>query len=173
MDPEQLRKVVLTAVLVLGAFVIVMGLRSVLPTLSEPPSTDQTSRITERTSPLGVQVPDMNSQVPAGVAKPTLLTAAAPDSPTSFRKFEMEIRNNEFVPNTVIVREGDTVRIDLVAIDRNYDFYLPYYALRQRIDKQQKRGVEFQALESGTFAFFCERCGGPSTGPVGKLIVVQ
>lgn len=173
MDPEQLRKIVLGAVVILGAFVLVMALRSALPAQPEPLLGNNIPSETRQISPLGVQVPDTNSQVPAGVARPTLLTAAAPDSPASFRKFEIQIRNNEFIPNSMIVREGDTVHIDLVAVDRNYDFYQPDYALRQKIDQQQKRGVEFQASLSGTFAFFCERCGGPSKGPVGKLIVVQ
>lgn len=123
----------------------------------------------------GVVVPDAtaSSTVPANVAKPKIVTEAAPGSTSKFRSFSLSVTGGKFVPETVIVNAGDTVHLDITASDKDYDFYQPDYGLSTVLPKGVKKVVEFQATSQDKYTFYCQSCGGPSKGPVGYVTVVK
>ncbi|MBI4086283.1 MAG: cupredoxin domain-containing protein [Candidatus Liptonbacteria bacterium] len=120
----------------------------------------------------GISVPNAtSSNVPANVAKPSIVTSAAPNSSASFRKFSISAGGGQFIPNTVIVNIGDTVHLDITAVDAGYDFTQPDYGFNIILPKGQAKVVEFQATAEGKYTFFCKACGGPAKGPVGYVVV--
>ena len=122
-----------------------------------------------------VTVPDASasSTVPANVAKPAIVTQAAPGSTSKFRSFSLSVTGGKFVPETVIVNAGDTVHINITATDKDYDFYQPDYGLSTSLPKGIQKVVEFQATAQDKYTFYCQACGGPSKGPVGYVTVVK
>lgn len=123
----------------------------------------------------GVVVPDASasSTVPANVAKPAIVTQAAPGSTSKFRSFSISVTGGKFVPENVIVNAGDTVHINITATDKDYDFYQPDYGLSTPLPKGVQKVVEFQATSRDKYTFYCQSCGGPSKGPVGYVTVVK
>lgn len=120
-----------------------------------------------------VAVPGTTSTVPADVAKPTVVTQAAPGATTNFRSFTIKVSGNAFSPNNVIANVGDTVHINITATDRDYDFYQPDYGLLTPLPKGITKVVEFQVTTPDKYTFYCKSCGGPSSGPVGYVTVVS
>ncbi len=117
-------------------------------------------------------VPDASSTVPANVAAPQLVTQASPNSQSNFRSFSLTVSGNEFTPNTVIVNVGDTVHLNIMAMDKDYDFTQPDTGLSQPLPKGVSKVVEFQATVEGKYTFYCKSCGGPAKGPVGYVTAV-
>ena len=108
--------------------------------------------------------------MPANVAAPSIV-AAANASGSAFRSFEIKVEGGHFTPDTVIVRQGDTVHIDVTGVDRAYDFTQPDYGFKTLLLKGQSKQIEFNASASGKFKFYCAACGGPDKGPVGYIII--
>ena len=94
-----------------------------------------------------------------------------PAGNVSYRSFNINVENNAFVPGTVIVKQGDTVNLEITAVDATYAFTQIDYGLNASIAKGTTRTIQFQALQTGNFTFFCGSCGGPSKGPVGHIII--
>lgn len=113
------------------------------------------------------------TSVTGGAAVPVAQAPAAPDSTASYRGFSISIAKNAYSPSTVIVNQGDTVNLSITARDGNYGFAQPDYGLNAAINKGQTKTIQFQALQSGKFTFYCGSCGGPSKGPVGYIIVTS
>jgi len=123
--------------------------------------------------PANVAVPDKGAtSAPSGVAVPAVQGAGDPSGSVSYRSFDISIKNNVFSPDTVIVNQGDTVDLEIDAVDANYAFTQPDYGFNAPIAEGKTQRIQFQALQSGNFTFYCSSCGGPSKGPVGHLIVV-
>jgi len=118
-----------------------------------------------------IQVPEKDSVVPEGVAKPTFTAPASAKTDADIRKFLIEAKGGEFIPSTVIVRQGDSVRIEVTAVDREYDFIQPDYGLRAVMRRGETKTIAFGATAPGKFIFYCERCGGPAKGPIGEIVV--
>lgn len=123
--------------------------------------------------PSNIVVPDITSNVPANVAKPKIITEAAKDVSAKFRAFSLSVSGNKFTPDTVIVNAGDTVRLDITAVDKGYDFSQPDYGLSSPLPKGVSKAIEFQANAADKYTFYCKNCGGPTSGPVGYIIVIQ
>lgn len=123
--------------------------------------------------PSGIVVPEKDStSTPANVAVPSVVTAAAPQGETKFRSFDLRMEGGKFIPDTVAVYVGDTVHINISAVDKDYDFVQPDYGFRSVLPKGQTRVLEFQATTEGKYILYCEKCGGPENGPVGYIVVV-
>ena len=124
--------------------------------------------------PLGITVPDAESEgVGNEIARPELVAAAGPGTLAKFRRFSLRMENNQFVPATVVVGRGDSVMLNLSAIDRAYAFTLPDYGINVEVAQGETRSVRFGASAADKFMFYCGSCGGPTSGPVGYLIVVN
>lgn len=119
-----------------------------------------------------IAVPDTSSNVSADVAKPTIVTPAAPGVTSKFRSFPISVSGNNFSPKEVIVNIGDTVNLKITAADKDYDFYQPDNGLSMPLPKGVPKTVEFQATGAFKYTFYCKSCGGPDKGPVGYVTVV-
>lgn len=128
--------------------------------------------VTREPAPQNIVVPNQNTKnVPQNVALPDVVT---PSSPTSnLRSFEIKVQNNEFVPNTVIVKLNDLTQINITAVDKNYDFTQPDYGIKLAIPQGQTKVLKLTVSATGKFTFYCASCGGPTTGPIGYLVVAN
>jgi heme/copper-type cytochrome/quinol oxidase subunit 2 len=123
--------------------------------------------------PADAVAPDKGAtSTPANVAVPAIQGAGDPAGNVSYRSFNIGIQNNAYTPGTVIVDQGDTVNLELTAVDAAYGFDQPDYGFNTAIPKGKTQTIQFQALSPGNFTFYCASCGGPSSGPVGHIIVV-
>jgi heme/copper-type cytochrome/quinol oxidase subunit 2 len=123
--------------------------------------------------PADATVPDKGaSSTPANVAVPVVQGVGDPAGNVEYRSFNITIQGGAYSPDTVIVNQGDTVNLDLTAVDATYGFDQPDYGFNTAIPKGKTQTIQFQALQSGNFIFYCASCGGPSKGPVGHIIVV-
>ena len=122
----------------------------------------------------GVVVPEPGGAVPEGVAKPEGVQPTLPGSLVDRRNIqEIKVVGDKFEPDTIIAYRGEVVHANFLAVDKNYDFTQPDYGLSGAIRKGVGLVVEFQAVTTGDFVFYCASCGGPKNGPVGRLIVVE
>jgi heme/copper-type cytochrome/quinol oxidase subunit 2 len=122
--------------------------------------------------PAGTSVPNAGAvNTPSNVAIPAVQSAGDPSGNVSYRSFNIKIDGGAFSPNTVIVKQGDTVNLELTAVDASYGFTLPSYKLNAPIAEGKTQTIQFQALQIGDFTFYCGSCGDPSTGPIGHFIV--
>lgn len=131
--------------------------------------------ITTRTeTPNDVAVPDLNAKnVPQNIAAPTTVSPAGLNTSANFRSFAIRVEHNTFAPDTIIVKKDDIVHATFTAIDKDYDFIQPDYGLSIPLPKGKDKVVEFGAVTSGKFTFFCKSCGGPTKGPVGYIVITQ
>lgn len=120
-------------------------------------------------------VPEINSTTTADVAIPLTVQAAAPGVSNKDRAFNLKAEKGVFIPSTIIVNTGDTVRINFTAVDKTYDFFLgdQYGVITQPIAKGQTAlPIVFQAWATGKFTFYCRLCGGLDSTTVGQFIVL-
>ena len=141
---------------------------------SSAATTGMATSSTRTAVPVDVTVPNKGgtSTAAVGVAVPAVQGAGDLSGNVSYRSFNIDIQYDAFSPDTVIVKQGDTVDLELTAVDMNYAFTQPDYGFNAPIAKGKTQRIQFQALQSGNFTFYCASCGGPAKGPVGHLIVV-
>lgn len=122
--------------------------------------------------PAGSVAPNQGAAASAGVAVPVIQGPGNPAGTVDYRSFNIAIQGGAFSPSTVIVNQGDTVDLEMTAVDGNYTFTQPDYGFNAAIKKGKTQRIQFQAVQSGDFTFYCSSCGGPSTGPIGHIVVV-
>jgi heme/copper-type cytochrome/quinol oxidase subunit 2 len=106
------------------------------------------------------------------IAVPEVQASAHPTGSGSYRQFALNMDGDAFTPNTVAVHKGDIVDLEVTATDKNYDFTQPDYGFNTiAIAQGATQKVQFQAVNTGKFTFYCSSCGGPAKGPVGYMIV--
>ncbi|RJP43608.1 hypothetical protein C4587_02935 [Candidatus Parcubacteria bacterium] len=128
---------------------------------------------TRAPAPENVTVPEKDSSnVPENVAVPGIVAPSAPTSDSSFRSFDIKVEGDKFVPDTVIVKKGDAIRLSITAVDGDYDFSQPDYGVKTSLPRGKAKLVGFSATAEGKYTFFCESCGGPEKGPIGYIVVV-
>ena len=127
--------------------------------------------------PANIVIPDTNTQLTEAekkeIALPTVVTPAAPGVEAQFRSFDIKGEGGVFTPNKIIARIGDTVHVNFTAVDKDYDIVFPSYNMNQTAKKGQTKILEFQALQEGSFTYYCSSCGGPESGPKGAFIIVN
>lgn len=91
---------------------------------------------------------------------------------TSFGIYSIAIKKDGFSPAEVVVKNGDTVKIEVTAVDGNSDFSIPSYGTYVAVNKGETKTVSFKPSTVGTFLFECrDFC--PASGKVsGKFIVM-
>ena len=118
-----------------------------------------------------------NSGVPTN-AQLTETTFEAPASTnenldTKARFIEMRVSQNGFDPATITVSKGDTLYIDLMPQDGDYDLSIPFLgASFSMVEEGGTRRLPLDTTLEGTFKFTCaNNC--PGSGPIeGQLIVL-
>ncbi len=125
--------------------------------------------------PANIKVPEANEVIPVEkreeIAVPSNVVNAAPGVESKIRNFEIKAEGGKFIPSKVIANQGDTVNISFSAVDKDYDIVFPSYNMRQSAKKGQTKLLAFQALESGSFTYYCEVCGGINSGTKGEIII--
>lgn len=151
-----------------GGLVVFFSMKSGVfekPTIDNAPTTPTRAPV-----PPGVVVPDPNSKTnDAATAIPVSVAPARPGAPVSLRSFDISVSPSGFTPSTIIVSQGDTVRLMLRTASAPGDFSQPDYGLRASVQANSAQLVEFQAGLSGSFSFFCGSCA--RTPRVGTIIV--
>ena len=129
--------------------------------------------VTREAAPTNVTVPNANAtSTPADVAVPQSVTPAHAGGSADLRVFSLRADGGAFTPNTVIIKKGDTVHINITAVDRAYDFTQPDYGFNAiKIAKGSTVDIPFDGTAAGKFTFYCSSCGGPTQGPVGYIII--
>ena len=91
---------------------------------------------------------------------------------TNIKEFDMTAKQWEFIPNTIEVKEGDTVILNIKSIDVSHGFAISNFGINEFLSPGNEVKVEFIADEKGTFSFFCSvSCGTGHSGMRGKIIV--
>lgn len=121
--------------------------------------------------PEDIVVPEIGAEVEEDVAVPQTVIEAAPGVESKFRRFEIKAENNRYIPSTIIVNKGDTVRINFTAVDKKYDFVFPDYGMRQVAEPGEMKKIEFQATTEGKFLFYSDLYGGIEGEMKGYIIV--
>lgn len=139
------------------------------------PEASSTGRqsVTKEAVPKDIKIPEVGEKVSAEVAAPSVVTPAAPGVSAKFRKFAIKGEGGVFNPSTIIAKKGDTVHVDFTAMDKTYDITFPDYGMKQTAEKGQTKILEFQALTTGKFTYYCESCGGLNSKAKGYIIVAD
>ena len=132
--------------------------------------------VTRETLPgnIVVGVPDKDTKnVPENVAIPETVAPGNSAGTTDYRSFDIKAENDKFIRDTINVYQGDTININITAVDKDYDFTQPDYGFAVSISKGTTKRIQFGASAGGRFLFYCESCGGPKSGPQGQIVVAS
>jgi plastocyanin len=128
-------------------------------------------------APTDIRVPEVGEKLTEAEAKiiavPTVVTAAAPGVTAQFRSFDIKAENNQFMPLKIIGRIGDTIHVNFTAVDKNYDIVFPSYNMKQTAKQGETKILEFQAVQDGSFVYYCEMCGGVDGKTKGNIIITK
>jgi len=119
--------------------------------------------------PVGVGVVDMEETVEGSTTPVDIKLLGGADKA---RTFKVKANNNSFDSERIVAIEGDLVNIKVEAVDKDYDFTIPFLGMRQVIKQGERKELEFQANVVGTFAYYCETCGGLDSKSQGEIIVI-
>jgi cytochrome c oxidase subunit II len=80
----------------------------------------------------------------------------------------------DYLPDTVTVKKGRPVVLELSALDRLHGFDVPALHLRADIAPGPPTILRFTPEKAGSFAFHCDNfCGDGHEGMVGRIIVTD
>ncbi len=85
---------------------------------------------------------------------------------------KIEAKRYEFLPDEVIARQGNKVRLIITAQDVPHTFEMPSYNIKEDLPVGEDVVIEFVADKKGDFTFSCGVEGHEGQGMKGKLHVV-
>ena len=103
------------------------------------------------------------------VAIPVSASVSPHDEESKRRLFDLTIEKDSFSVGQIVVYQDDIVTIRLTAGDKKYDFTIPAFGIKQKVEPGKSRIAEFQAVSPGEFEFVCTLCAGNVRG---TLIIV-
>jgi len=93
---------------------------------------------------------------------------------SSVKEFNLTARQWEFIPSTITVQKGESVRLNIQSIDVTHGFAITAFGVSETLTPGNTVTVEFVADKAGTFSFFCTVfCGLGHSGMRGTLIVEE
>lgn len=168
------------SILIISGIVLVLIVVAVVLILAEPGSKgknvqtgDSNKSSTMSEVPEGVKVPEVGSEVEKGVAVPEAVAPASTSGSNKFRIFSIKAEGDKYSPNTIIVNVGDIIHINFSAVDKTYDLTIPDYGMKQTAEKGETKILEFQAVNTGKFTYYCEVCGGLKSDAKGYIIIAK
>jgi heme/copper-type cytochrome/quinol oxidase subunit 2 len=166
---------VVLVIVVLGIVVSKRGPFFAPPVPVPATSTESSVPVTREAAPVNVVIPGENAtNTPENVAVPdTVSRGSSADPSVSQRGYSIQAENDQFTPNTVIVKLGDLIDIHLTAVDKAYDFTQPDFGFHADVAQGTVQRIQWTATDIGKFIFYCKSCGGPSQGPIGYIIIVK
>ncbi len=88
------------------------------------------------------------------------------------REFVITAKNWSFSPDTIVVNQGDKVKIKITSTDIAHSFLLKDYNLNIKLEPNQTQTIEFIADKFGVFPFRCGvPCGAGHKEMVGTFVV--
>jgi cytochrome c oxidase subunit 2 len=81
-------------------------------------------------------------------------------------------RRFAFEPETVTLRRGDPVVLELLSIDRTHGFSLPDFGLAAILPGNEPVRISFRPDKVGSFVFTCDQFCGEGHDEMGGTIVV-
>ncbi len=88
------------------------------------------------------------------------------------KEFKIEAKQFEFVPSTITVNEGDTVRLVVTSKDVEHGLGIPEFDVSVKVDAGKTETIEFVADKKGAYSMNCNVfCGSGHSGMKGALIV--
>jgi plastocyanin len=131
-------------------------------------TTEQSFYGVNKSDAYSTAVPENAVLSPASVAPAAANNANAKEQ---LRTIEVKISSKGFEPSTVIVNQGDVVRLQMTATDGDYDVSIPYTGNYQSMKKGETKPIAFGATAPGTLAFLCmDMC--PAGGVIKGSIVI-
>jgi cytochrome c oxidase subunit 2 len=101
-----------------------------------------------------------------------LATTARSSAEGSARVIPVVARKFVFVPNEIVVKEGESVVLEFTAPEIAMGFYAPDLGLRALVVPGLVARVPFRADRAGRFDFLCDVfCGDGHEGMSGHLVV--
>jgi heme/copper-type cytochrome/quinol oxidase subunit 2 len=90
------------------------------------------------------------------------------------RIIEITARQFEFVPSDIVVKEGDSVKLNVTSEDVTHGIEIEGYNINETLEPDQTRSITFQADKPGTFHFHCSvYCGDGHSQMHGEMRVIE
>ena len=107
-----------------------------------------------------------------GFAATLLAVAARAATESAPRRIPVVARKFVFIPNEIVVRQGESVVLEFSAPEVAMGFFAPELGLRALIVPGEVARVPFSADKAGRFDFLCDVfCGDGHEGMSGHLVV--
>lgn len=88
------------------------------------------------------------------------------------KSFSITATQWAFSPNTITVKQGDTVRMRVTSLDVPHGIMIPEYDINKVLNVNETVMFDFVADKKGTFTFRCSvQCGSGHSTMTGKLVV--
>lgn len=147
------------------------------PTPTPKPTPEPTPTPTPEPTPTPKPTPTPTPEpTPTPTPEPTPTPTPEP-TPTPTPKAEVKVFNVEakqfaFVPATITVNEGDTVRLIVKSTDVDHGIGISEFGVLKTVKAGTTETVEFVANKKGSFTIFCSVfCGGGHGTMTGTLVV--
>lgn len=125
-----------------------------------------------------VEIPDVSGQVKIETETDQSKTGNEKKQPepviyeSQLREFDITAKNWEFSPATIIVNQGDKVRIKITSVDVTHSFMLKDFNVNVKLEPNKTQIIEFVADKFGVFPFRCGvPCGEGHRNMTGTLVV--
>jgi cytochrome c oxidase subunit 2 len=100
-----------------------------------------------------------------------LAVSLAQEQPAA-REIAVTAKKYEFSPSELRVRQGETVKLTITALDRKHGFKIEALDIDRELPKGEAVTIEFVADRAGTFPIACSKFCGFGHGKMkGELIV--
>lgn len=91
---------------------------------------------------------------------------------SAVKEFDVVARQFEFVPGTITVNTGDTVKLNVTSEDVPHGISISAFGVSQTFDSNSTKTIEFVADTAGTYPIVCSvACGAGHSSMKGTLIV--
>jgi cytochrome c oxidase subunit II len=88
------------------------------------------------------------------------------------RVVKVRAKRFEYIPGTIVVNEGEKVRLEITSEDTTHGFGLSEYKIRLTLEPGKTQKAEFTAGKPGTYGFHCiVFCGMGHMKMRGELVV--
>ena len=106
--------------------------------------------------------------------EPTVIEEPVVEAPQpQIRTFDVVMKQWEFVPGTITVNEGDTVRMNVTSTDVDHGIAISAFGVNQPVKAGDTEQIEFVADKKGTYTIFCSVFCGSGHGSMKGTLIVQ
>lgn len=101
-----------------------------------------------------------------------LLAVSLAQEKPEVREIAITAKKYEFSPSKIRVRQGETVRLSITALDRKHGFKIEALDIDRELPKGEVVAIDLKADRAGTFPIACSKFCGLGHGKMkGQLIV--